>query len=393
MEYKKLDEIIDFNPKEKIAKKRLVKKIPMDNLNCFTKYIKSYSLEEYNGGMKFRNGDTLLARITPCLENGKTSKVTILDENEVGFGSTEYIVMRSKRDISDEDFIFYLAISPKFRDIAIKSMTGTSGRQRVQLDVVKNTEMLVPSYQEQVKIGKTLSNIDNKIELNNQINNNLHEILNSLYRAWFVEHSVSETKDYPDWNFKYLKDYANCILGGTPSRAKEEYWNGNVNWINSGEVNKFRILEPSEMITDLGLQKSSTTLLPVGATVLAITGATLGQVSRLEIDTCANQSVVGVISKSYLSNEYIYLSILNNIEEIIKNQTGGAQQHINKGNVEDFKILVPSQTIMEKFNTIIKPIFYKIRENCFENKNLEQLRDTLLSKLMNGEIDLHKIEI
>lgn len=162
MKYKKLDEIIEFNPKENIAKKRLAKKIPMDNLNCFTKYIKSYSLEEYNGGMKFRNGDTLLARITPCLENGKTSKVTILDENEVGFGSTEYIVMRSKRDISDEDFIFYLAISPMFRDIAIKSMTGTSGRQRVQLDVVKNTEMLVPSYQEQVKIGKILSNIDKK---------------------------------------------------------------------------------------------------------------------------------------------------------------------------------------------------------------------------------------
>ena len=102
IEYKKLDEIIEFNPKESIAKNQLTKKISMDNLECFTKYIKSYSLEEYNGGMKFR-------------------------------------------------------------DIAIKSMTGTSGRQRVQLDVVKNTEILVPSYQEQVKIGRILSNIDAKI--------------------------------------------------------------------------------------------------------------------------------------------------------------------------------------------------------------------------------------
>ena len=143
MEYKKLEDIIEFNPTETLKKGTVSKKIPMDKLGVFSKYINSFDIEKYNGGMKFRNGDTLLARITPCLENGKTSKVTILDEEEVGFGSTEYIVMRSKKNISDEDFIFYLAISPKFREIAIKSMTGTSGRQRVQLDVVKNTEMLI----------------------------------------------------------------------------------------------------------------------------------------------------------------------------------------------------------------------------------------------------------
>ena len=175
MEYKKLEDIIEFNPTETLKKGTVSKKIPMDKLGVFSKYINSFDIEKYNGGMKFRNGDTLLARITPCLENGKTSKVTILDEEEVGFGSTEYIVMRSKKNISDEDFIFYLAISPKFREIAIKSMTGTSGRQRVQLDVVKNTEMLIPSYEEQIKIGKVLSSIDKRIELNNQINDNLFE--------------------------------------------------------------------------------------------------------------------------------------------------------------------------------------------------------------------------
>ena len=152
MEYKKLEDIIEFNPTETLKKGTISKKISMDKLGAFSKHIDSFDIEKYNGGMKFRNGDTLLARITPCLENGKTSKVTILDENEVGFGSTEYIVMRKKKNISDEDFIFYLAISQKFREIAIKSMTGTSGRQRVQLEVVKNAEMLIPDYKEQIKI-------------------------------------------------------------------------------------------------------------------------------------------------------------------------------------------------------------------------------------------------
>lgn len=173
MEYKKLEEIIEFNPQEKINKKQLAKKIQMENLECHTKHIKDYCLEEYNGGMKFRNGDTLLARITPCLENGKTSQVDILDEDEVGYGSSEYIVMRAREDISDKDFIFYLAISEKFRNIAIKSMVGTSGRQRVQLDVLRNTEMLIPKYDRQVKIGYILSKLDEKIRLNNKINDNL----------------------------------------------------------------------------------------------------------------------------------------------------------------------------------------------------------------------------
>ena len=172
MEYKKLDEIIEFNPTETLNKGTICKKIAMDKLGNFSKYINSFEYEEYNGG------------ITPCLENGKTSKVSVLDNEEIGFGSTEYIVMRSKNNISDEDFIYYLAISPKFRNIAIQSMTGTSGRQRVQLDVIKNTEMLLPNYAEQIKIGKILSSIDNKIHLNNQINHNLLELcrIYKIYR-------------------------------------------------------------------------------------------------------------------------------------------------------------------------------------------------------------------
>ena len=173
MKYKKLKEIIEFNPQEKINKKKKYKKIKMENIKCFNKNISQYSIEEYNGGMKFRNGDTLLARITPCLENGKTAQVDILEENEIGYGSSEYIVMRPKDEISDKDYIYYLAISPFFRDVAIKSMVGTSGRQRVQLDVLKNLEMLIPDYEIQVKIGKILSKFDEKININNQTNDNL----------------------------------------------------------------------------------------------------------------------------------------------------------------------------------------------------------------------------
>lgn len=170
---RKADELINFNPPETIKKGTIAKKIAMEKLQPFTRDISGVELSEFKSGTKFRNGDTLMARITPCLENGKTSKVTILDEKEVAFGSTEFIVMRAKEGISDEDFIYYLSLSPDWREIAIKSMVGSSGRQRVQLDVLKNTILNIPPLDQQIEIGKTLKAIDDKIENSKKINHHL----------------------------------------------------------------------------------------------------------------------------------------------------------------------------------------------------------------------------
>ena len=114
-----------------------------------------------------------MARITPCLENGKTAFVDILGEDEVAFGSTEFIVMRAKEGISDPQFIYYLATSPSFRNIAIKSMVGSSGRQRVQQSVLNDLIMKVPSLEDQKKISSVFCVLDQKIALNNEINDNL----------------------------------------------------------------------------------------------------------------------------------------------------------------------------------------------------------------------------
>ena len=170
----KLSEAILFNPVERLTKGMHCKKVPMECLCPFTRHISSYEDNAvYTGGSKFRNGDTLLARITPCLENGKTAKVNFLNDNEVAFGSTEFIVLRAKPDVTDENFIYYLAISPEFRKIAIKSMVGSSGRQRVQQNVLENIIFEIPELSKQKKIGKILSLLDDKIELNTKINQNL----------------------------------------------------------------------------------------------------------------------------------------------------------------------------------------------------------------------------
>lgn len=283
-------------------------------------------------------------------------------------------------------YLYKYITSNKFQK-EISNNIGGSGQPTIPMKTIRVLPISVPSRCNQTKIAKILKNIDDKIKLNNEINNNLHDLCNNLYFKL-----VSQLND-TNSSVESIKNVAKCVLGGTPSRTKKDYWNGSINWINSGEINKFRIIKASEKITELGLNKSSTTLLPRGTTVLAITGATLGQVSRLEIDSCANQSVIGIITNKKELNNYIYLSILNSINDLVLKQTGGAQQHINKNDVETHEIIVPSTELISQFDEIIRPLFDQISVNCFEVNKLEQLRDTLLPKLMNGEIDLDSIEI
>lgn len=169
----KAADFINFNPRESLPKNKMTKKVAMECLQPFSRDIGGFKSAPFCGGTKFRNGDTIMARITPCLENGKTAQVNTLENDEVGFGSTEFIVMRAKPDISDKDFIYYLATSPFFRNIAIRSMVGSSGRQRVQQGVLDATELFVPPLAEQIEIGRTLKTLDDKIANNSRINHHL----------------------------------------------------------------------------------------------------------------------------------------------------------------------------------------------------------------------------
>lgn len=266
-------------------------------------------------------------------------------------------------------------------------ITGSAQPKLNQANLIK-IELSIPDIDTQRRIATILSSLDDKIENNNRINRNLEAQAQALFKSWFVDFEPWGGIMPDDWKEGTIGEMCTCYLGGTPSRAKSEYWNGDIPWINSGEVNRFRIIEGSEYITELGLKKSATKLLPKKTTVLAITGATLGQVSLLEIEACANQSVIGILENEKIPYEFIYPLIVNDIEKIILNQTGGAQQHINKDNVESHNIIIPTDEIMAKYKAIQAPLFETIANNCLESHRLAALRDTLLPKLMRGEISL-----
>ena len=307
--------------------------------------------------------------------------------------STKLIVLKVKKNI-DPRFAYLVLTADQnlkeFQNIA-ESRSGTF--PQITFEAIADYEVNIPDIPTQKKIAEILSAYDLKIENNNKIIKNLEATAQAIFNEWFINFRFpghekvkmvdSEMGEIPEgWEVKNIKDIFTVILGGTPSREKPEYWGGNISWINSGEVNKLRILEATEHITELGLDKSNARLIKSGATVLAITGATLGQVSRLEIDSTANQSVVGIFDENNILNEYLYLYISNNILDLISGASGGAQQHINKQMVENYKIMIPSEIIIEKFNRTILSTFFLTKELFKENISLKSQRDQLLAKLI-----------
>lgn len=161
----KLGDIADINPPYKLKKGDVSSYLDMKNLNTSTFNPEGWCKREFSSGMKFKNGDTLLARITPCLENGKTCYVDFLDEDEIGWGSTEYIVIRMKKPF--HPFISYILAKDKdFRDFAISSMSGSSGRQRAQAGLIKEYGAKIPPLEIIEKLNLQLTGIVPKLEKN-----------------------------------------------------------------------------------------------------------------------------------------------------------------------------------------------------------------------------------
>jgi len=203
-----LDDFIEFNPAISLKKGTVATKITMDKIIPNCRQVLANEKAPYDGGMKFQNHDTIMARITPCLENGKCAYISELKDGEVAFGSTEYFVLRAREGVSDPLFVYYLAISPEIKNVTIQSMTGTSGRQRAQIDVVKNYVKKLPCLELQRRIAAILSSLDDKIEVNRRINDNLEQQAQALFRSWFVDFEPFGGTMPKDWRMGNLLDVA-----------------------------------------------------------------------------------------------------------------------------------------------------------------------------------------
>ena len=377
---KKLSEIADFNPRESLPKGALAKKVGMDRLQPFCRDIPSYEMETYSGGTKFRNGDTIMARITPCLENGKIAKVDILEENEIGFGSTEYIVFRAKEDV-DEDFLYYLVCSSIVREPAIKSMVGSSGRQRVQTDVVQNLEIAVPTYEEQRLIGGVLKNLDDKIKINNKINENLLEQAEAVFNKFYDAST----------NRRPFTTMINVLGGGTPKTGNSEFWGGPIPFFTPKDVGTPYTFQTEKYIKEFGLKHCNSRLYPKDTTFVTARG-TVGKISLAGSPMAMNQSCYALASET-IDPLLVYFYALKAVASLKHKASGAVFDAIVTRDFDGEIINTLSDADSESALSIIKPMMEAIHNNSSENMRLSTVRDALLPKLMSGEIDVSELDL
>lgn len=379
--YIEFGKVIDINPKRELKKGTTGKYLEMAQVDEFVRYNSNFVLKEFKGGSKFANGDTLMARITPCLENGKTTYVDFLVNNEIGFGSTEFIVLSSKDNITDKNFVYYLAISPEIRQIAIQSMAGSSGRQRVQNDVLSNTKIAIPNFNEQKIIGRILSNYDDKIKLLKEKNEKLEEIAKLQFKQWLVN-----PKDIPsDWETKPLDEIADYLNG----LAMQKFPMTDEN--NFLQVIKIRELNGG---INEGTDKASADIdekyIIKDGDILFSWSGTLKVIIWCGGKGALNQHLFKVTSEEY-PKWFYYLWTKHHLEEFIQIAKSKATTmgHIQRKHLKNAMVLIPTKDELEKMDKVLNPIIEQIINQSIEIRTLTKIRDTLLPKLMSGQIRLY----
>ena len=376
-----LEDVAIINPTESLKKGQLAKKIAMESLQPFTKNPSGFSWEEFNGGMKFRNGDTLVARITPCLENGKTSYIDILNEEEIGFGSTEYIVLREKPQISDKQFLYYFCISPIFRDVAILSMTGSSGRQRVQTDVVRQHLFELPPIKEQKAIASVLSSLDDKIDLLHRQNKTLEAMAETLFRQWFVEEAQEDWKEVTIGDFVELNRAS--IDKNYPYQAIEYLDTGS---LTEGKIESFQSFALDDAPSRAKrLVQHNDVLISTVRPDQKHYGIIKNPIESLVVSTgfC-------VLTCTKIDPHFIYLLLTNGemtdyLHTIAEGSTS-TYPSLKPSDIGAIVFQLPPDDKLKKFAAIAHNSWEKMKNNHIQIRILEKLRDTLLPKLMSGEI-------
>ncbi|EMN8778013.1 restriction endonuclease subunit S [Pseudomonas aeruginosa] len=417
----KLSDLIDFNPKRPIEKGAIAPFIEMADLPEGERDVAGIGSRVFNGsGSKFKNGDTLFARITPCLENGKTTKVSGLPGNAAGHGSTEFIVMSAKDPGVDEDFVYYVARHPEFRAYAQGRMEGTSGRQRVSWQAIADYTIPDFSSVERKNIGSVLSSIDNLIATNRRINETLEAMARTLFKAWFVDFEPVRAKLDGRWQpgqslpglpaqlYDLFPDrLVDSDLGVTPEGWERVSASRLIEFNPSESLRKGTEAPYIEMaaLPTSGCWPELPVARPFGSGMRFRNGDTLlaritpclenGKTAFVQ---CLPDDTVGWGSTEYIvmrpkapvPSEFGYLLARDAAfrELAIRSMTGtSGRQRVQADSVAAFKIAAPSNDgVWDAFSRVVVTPFKSIKANAEAIATLSQLRDTVLPKLISGEL-------
>ena len=344
----------------------------------------------------------------PCITVGRSGSVGKVHYYEQATWAHNTALFVKDFKGNDPKYLYYF-----LKNLHLDKMFDKGSSVVPSLDRKVVHSLNVPCHKDidcQKRIAAILSKIDRKIELNCAINQNLEAMAKQLYDYWFVQFDFpnEEGKPYKSsggkmvwneklkreipegWDISLIKDIATTYSGGTPKSTNIEYYdNGEIAWINSGELNSPIITKTTNYITKCGLENSSAKLYPSNSILVAMYGATAGKVSLLTFEACSNQAVCGVIPTIENMLYYVYFHISSLYSHFITLSTGSARDNISQDTIKNILLPIPTRNILKLFDEKIGSIYQTIVNNYQQIDSLTKQRDELLPLLMNGQVSVN----
>ncbi len=341
----------------------------------------------------FKQGDILFGKLRPYFRKVWKARFD-------GVCSTDIWVLRAKEGY-DQNYLFYFMANPVFIDKSTGASIGTK-MPRADWDFLKRSKWLFPPLSEQRAIAAILSSFDDKIELLRRQNKTLEAIAQAIFKEWFVKFKVKgeQLKLNPKtglpegWRMGKLEDVIEIYGGGTPKTDIPEYWNGDIPWFSvadvPGEGNVY-VIECEKHISKQGLENSSTKVLPRNTTIITARG-TVGKLALTGVPMAMNQSCYGIAPKDRRSFFYFYLLMKESLATLKQQVHGAVFDTITRDTLNNISTIIPASEVLKDLHIAVKPMFQKVLQNNSQIQTLSKLRDTLLPKLMKGEIRVKREE-
>lgn len=301
-------------------------------------------------------------------------------------------------ELAEQDYLYYNIFSKKFIDYVNSIHTG-SAIPHISQKQIEDYKILLPDLEMQRRIASILSSLDRKIELNNKINADLEEMAQAIFKNWFVDFEPFKDGKFVDselgmipegWKVGRLDEIADVVGGSTPSKAKPEYYTQKgIAWLTPKDLSNHPAVYTSRGVIDIteeGYNSTSTKLMPKG-TILFTSRAPIGYISIAQNDICTNQGFKSLVPKK-AGTCFLYCFLKYVTPEIENKSTGSTFKEASGSLMKSLQVIMPEQKVFEDFETIVSPLFARIESLEKENSRLSLLRDTLLPRLMSGELEV-----
>jgi type I restriction enzyme S subunit len=339
---------------------------------------------------KLELGDIVIAR------TGATTGITnIFKDAEVSAVFASYLIRyRINKTFANPFYISYILKSPLWKS-HVGSIIGGSAQPGANAKQFANFRFILPPIVVQNALSDILESLDEKIELNRQMNQTLETIAHTIFKEWFVNFNFpgfdGELEDgLPNgWRWTILDDIVNVQGGTTPSTIISDYWDGEYHWTTPKDLSNIDspvLLDTERKLTKAGINQIGSRILPKG-TLLLSSRAPIGYLAISNIPVSINQGYIAIQGKQ-VSNLFMLFWLKLNMGAVKSRANGSTFQEISKSSFKEISIVLPDDVVLKSFDNIVTPIFKKIVSNEVENKMLIQIRDGLLPKLMSGKIEI-----